>query len=98
MNEIQLFEGISRESLEAMLSCFKPEKRSFKKGETILVYSYSLKYLCVLTSAGPTSTAWTARGNTPCWSNTVQTTFLGRSSPCPTGTWAMPWRRTATAG
>ena len=38
------------ENLEALLSCFKPETRSFKKGETILVYSSSLKYLCVLTS------------------------------------------------
>lgn len=50
MRDIQLFDGISRESLEALLSCFKPETRSFKKGETILVYSTSLKYLCVLTS------------------------------------------------
>lgn len=50
MKEIQLFEGISRESREALLACFKPETRSFRKGETIFVYASSLEYLCVLTS------------------------------------------------
>jgi len=50
LSDIALFEGISNESLEAMIQCFKPESRSFRKGETILVYSTELKYLCLLTS------------------------------------------------
>ena len=50
MEDVQLFDGISPESIEAMINCFKPEKRSFKRGETILVYASSLEYLCVLTT------------------------------------------------
>jgi CRP-like cAMP-binding protein len=49
MVDVQLFDGISQENISSMLSCFKPETRSFKRGETILVYASSLEYLCVLT-------------------------------------------------
>ena len=45
-----LFENISPESIEEMIGCFKPEIRSFRKGETILVYSSELEYLCLLLS------------------------------------------------
>lgn len=48
MKNAQLFKGISSESLQAMLDCFKPEYRSFRKGETILVFSPELEYLCLL--------------------------------------------------
>ncbi len=50
MKEIPLFKGISPESLKAMSECFKPEVRNFKKGDTILVYSQTLQYLCLLLS------------------------------------------------
>lgn len=50
MGDVQLFDGISPESIEAMIRCFKPERRCFKRGETITVYASSLEYLCVLTS------------------------------------------------
>jgi len=50
MSDVQLFDGISQESIDAMINCFKPEIRSFKRGETILVYASELEYLCVLTS------------------------------------------------
>lgn len=49
MENIQLFHGISQDSVKAMMDCFKAEVRSFKKGETILVYSSGLEYLCLLT-------------------------------------------------
>ena len=48
MEKPELFSGISQENIRAMVDCFKPEVRSFKKGETILVYSSELEYLCVL--------------------------------------------------
>ncbi|MGI5977367.1 MAG: Crp/Fnr family transcriptional regulator [Candidatus Limivicinus sp.] len=48
MDQPLLFKGISRESIEAMEHCFKPETRFFRRGGTILVYSSELKYLCVL--------------------------------------------------
>ncbi len=50
MKEIQLFRGISEASVKAMIDCFKPETRSFRRGETILVYRPELEYLCVLLS------------------------------------------------
>ncbi len=46
----RLFEGITQESREAMLSCFKPETRRFRRGETIMVYAPALEHLCVLVS------------------------------------------------
>lgn len=48
MKDMQLFQGISPENVQAMLDCFKPEIRSFRRGETIFVYSSELEYLCVL--------------------------------------------------
>lgn len=48
--QVQLFDGISEESIDAMIQCFKPETRKFKKGDTIAVYSQELEYLCVLLS------------------------------------------------
>lgn len=50
MSALQIFDGIAQEGLEAMVSCFKPEFRSFKRGRTILVYASELEYLCVLVS------------------------------------------------
>lgn len=50
MEETLLFQGISRDSVLAMMDCFKPERRSFRKGETILVYSQDLEHLCLLLS------------------------------------------------
>lgn len=47
---IRLFDGISAESVQAMMDCFKPETRRFRRGETILVYSQELKYLCIMLS------------------------------------------------
>lgn len=48
MRQIQLFEGISEDSIEKMIACFKPETRCFRRGETVMVYSPELSYLCVL--------------------------------------------------
>lgn len=50
MRQTPLFNGISQDSINAMVSCFKPETRFFKKGDTILVFSSELEYLCVLLS------------------------------------------------
>ena len=50
MTEVQLFQGIRPEQVQAMLACFKPERRAFRKGETILVYAQELENLCVLLS------------------------------------------------
>ena len=38
LKNVELFKDISCQSIEAMMSCFNPEVRSFRKGETILVY------------------------------------------------------------
>ncbi len=50
MRDVQLFQGISQESIQAIIECFKPETRSFRRGDTILVYTPELEYLCVLLS------------------------------------------------
>ena len=50
MNDLQLFDGISAENRAAMMSCFKPEQRSFRRGETIRVYAPELEQLCLLAS------------------------------------------------
>lgn len=50
MMDTELFSGISEESIEKMIACFKPETRSFRRGETVTVYSSELSYLCVLLS------------------------------------------------
>ena len=44
----RLFEGITQESRDAMLACFKPETRHFRRGETVMIYAPTLEYLCVL--------------------------------------------------
>ena len=50
MENVELFQGIDKSSIEAIMNCFKPETHSFKKGETIIVYSPELEHLCVLLS------------------------------------------------
>ena len=50
MENAELFRGIEKSSVEAMMNCFKPEVRSFRKGETIIVYAPELEHLCVLLS------------------------------------------------
>ena len=47
---IRLFEGISSESIQAMMDCFKPEIKRFRRGETVLVYSQELENLCIVLS------------------------------------------------
>ena len=48
LQNVELFKDISCQSIDAMMSCFAPDVRSFRKGETILVYEQEIKYLCVL--------------------------------------------------
>lgn len=50
MENVRLFSGVSPESIDAMVSCFNMQERQFKKGDTILVFSHGLEYLCVLLS------------------------------------------------
>ena len=50
MAELRLFEGIGPDSVREMLGCFKAEQRSFRRGETVMMYSSELAYLCVLIS------------------------------------------------
>ena len=38
----------ARKSKVAMIHCFKPEYRKFRKGDTVVVFSPELEYLCVL--------------------------------------------------
>ncbi len=48
LQNVELFEGVSCASIDAMVSCFRPELRKFKKGDTILVFEPEVKSLCVL--------------------------------------------------
>lgn len=50
LQNVELFDDISKESIDSMMVCFNPEIRKFKKGDTVLVYEPELKYLCVLLS------------------------------------------------
>ena len=50
LTNVELFKDITNDSIDAMIRCFKPEERSFRKGDTILVYETELKNLCVLLS------------------------------------------------
>lgn len=50
MRQTELFKGIDAESIDRMIDCFKPEVRTFKRGETVMLYSSELSYLCVLLS------------------------------------------------
>lgn len=97
MNDLQLFDGISAENRAAMMSCFKPEQRSFRRGETIRVYAPELSSCVCWLQGGRTSTAWTATANTRCLSSTARATSSARYSPCHTPTSATPSRPTATA-
>ena len=45
LQNVELFKDISCASVDAMMSCFSPELRRFKKGDTILVYEQEIKYL-----------------------------------------------------
>lgn len=48
LHDVELFKDVSSSSISSMISCFNPEVRSFRKGETILVFENEIKYLCVL--------------------------------------------------
>lgn len=48
MQRIGLFDGIGEDKIRKMLHCFKPEYRSFKKGESIMLYAQKPEYICVL--------------------------------------------------
>ncbi len=48
LQNVELFDGVSCASIDAMVSCFRPELRKFKKGDTILVFEPEVKSLCVL--------------------------------------------------
>ena len=48
MQNIVLFDKISQNSLEQMISCFKPVLKSFQTGETIMQKSYADKKIGVL--------------------------------------------------
>lgn len=50
MGDIALFSGISSDSVEEMMTCFKAEIKSFRKGAAILEYSSSPQHVCVLLS------------------------------------------------
>lgn len=48
LQNVELFKDVSQDSVDAMMKCFSPEVRKFKKGDTILVFEQEVKYLCVL--------------------------------------------------
>ena len=50
LQNVELFKGVSCSSIDAMMCCFRPEVRKFKKGDTILVFEPEIKSLCVLIS------------------------------------------------
>ena len=50
LQNVELFKGVSCSSIDAMVCCFRPEVRKFKKGDTILVFEPEIKSLCVLLS------------------------------------------------
>lgn len=50
LHNVELFKGVTCASIDAMMSCFRPEVRKFKKGDTILVFEPEIKSLCVLLS------------------------------------------------
>ena len=43
-----LFDGLDEGCIDAMIKCFRPEVRSFRKGETILLFGTSIEYLCLM--------------------------------------------------
>ena len=50
LENVELFNGISSEEIDRIMACFKPDTRKFKKGDTIIVFSPELEYLCVMLS------------------------------------------------
>ena len=72
LDHVQLFQGISDESIDEMIHCFKPETRKFKKGDTIIVFSPELEYLCVL---------MTGRAHLYCVDSEGEDTLLEHYSP-----------------
>ena len=50
LQNVELFKGVTCASIDAMMRCFRPEMRNFKKGDTILVFEPEIKSLCVLLS------------------------------------------------
>lgn len=50
MDQIEIFRGISDGSIDAMIHCFKPEYKTYRRGETIRAFPENLEYLCVLLS------------------------------------------------
>lgn len=48
LTKTALFDGLEPDCIDAMIECFKPEIRRFKKGETILLFGTSIEYLCVM--------------------------------------------------
>lgn len=50
METLEIFKGISRESLENMLRCFNARRAFFSKGQTIHTYSASLEKIGLLLS------------------------------------------------
>jgi hypothetical protein len=98
LDHVQLFEGISDESIDAMIHCFKPETQKVQKRGHHSGYSQELEYLCVLMTGKAHLYCVDSEGeDIRCWSITVPTTSSARFSPCPTADWAMWWRQTPTA-
>lgn len=50
MENVRLFDGISPESINAMVSCFNMQEKRFRKGDTIMVFSKELEHLCIMLS------------------------------------------------
>ena len=50
LSNVELFRDVSPQCVDSMIECFKPEERTFRKGETIMVFEPELNYLCVLLS------------------------------------------------
>ena len=50
LTNVELFRDIPQSCIDSVINCFKPEQRSFRKGETIVVFGQELQYLCVLLS------------------------------------------------
>ena len=45
LQNVELFKGVTCASIDAMMSCFRPEVRKFKKGAPILVFEPEVKSL-----------------------------------------------------
>ena len=74
LQNVELFKGVTCASIDAMMSCFRPEVRKFKKGDTILVFEPEVKSLCSMWSAA------VARRFMPCLSATQDGLMRSRKS------------------